>query len=161
MYKKNYKLKRTISMKQFIAEFGENFSEHIKNRLLELDVRCVLTREEDENRLDLKHVEHTKFDCISDNSNSSKKEYTYGEFVVIDGILYFSEKCIENSSVMQSPIVDTVYASLSNDDSLVFGNTSLKKVDDSNIDYLIDTILTVYPEVSQRYIEILKHMSSY
>ena len=161
MYKKNYKLKKTISMKQFIAEFGENFSEHVKNRLLELEVRCVLTRETDENRLDLKHVEHTKFDCKCDNSKTSKKEYTYGEFVVLDGILYFSEKCIENATVMQSPIVNTVYSSLSNDNSTVFGNTALKKVDDTNIDYLIDTMLTVYPEVSQRYIDILKHMSAY
>lgn len=161
MYKKNYKLKKTISMKQFISEFGENFSDHLKERLMELEVRCVLTRENDENRLDLKHVEHTKFDCKFDNSKNEKKEYTYGEFVVIDGVLYFSEKCVENSTVMQSPIVNTVYNSLSNDNSIVFEDTSLKRVDDSNIDYVIDTMLTVYPEVSQRYIDILKHMTSY
>lgn len=161
MYKKNYKLKKTISMKQFILEFGENFSDHVKNRLLELEVRCVLTRETDENRLDLKHVEHTKFDSKSDNSKTSKKEYTYGEFVVIDGILYFSEKCVENATVMQSPIVNTVYAALSSDNSIFFGDTTLKKVDDTNIDYLINTMLTVYPEVSERYIGILKHMSEY
>lgn len=161
MYKKNYKLKKTISMKQFISEFGENFSDHVKKRLLELEVRCVLTRETDENRLDLKHVEHTKFDSKCDNPNGSKKEYAYGEFVVIDGLLYFSEKCIENATVMQSPIVSTVYTSLSSDNSMFFGDTALKKVDDTNIDYLIDTMLTVYPEVSQRYIEILKHMSAY
>ncbi|AJA49881.1 hypothetical protein CPAST_c38430 [Clostridium pasteurianum DSM 525 = ATCC 6013] len=161
MYKKNYKLKKTISMKQFISEFGENFSDHIKKRLMELDLRCVLTRENDENILDLKHVEHTKFDCKCNNSKNEKKEYAYGEFVVVDGILYFSEKCAENSAVMQSPIVNTVYTSLSNDNSILFQDTSLKKVDDNNIDYVIDTLLTVYPNVSQRYIDILKHMTSY
>ncbi|MDF2504352.1 hypothetical protein [Clostridium sp.] len=163
MYKKNYKLKKTISMKQFILEFGENFSDHLKQRLLELDLRCVLTRETDENRLDLKHVEHTKFDCKckNDSSNTSKKEYTYGEFVVIEGILYFAEKCVESSTVMQSPIVNTVYSSLNNTNSTILGETTLRIVDDTNIDYLIDTMLTVYPEVSQRYVDILKHMSDY
>ena len=63
--KKNYKMKKTISLKMFIAEFGENFSDHMKKRLLELEVRCVLTRKEDSNKLDLKHVEHTQHEYDS------------------------------------------------------------------------------------------------
>ena len=42
--KKNYKMKKTISMKMFVSELGENFSDHMKEKLLELDIRCVLTR---------------------------------------------------------------------------------------------------------------------
>ncbi|WPC44435.1 hypothetical protein [Clostridium sp. JS66] len=156
--RKNYKIKKTISVKHFISEFGENFSEHMKERLLDLEVRCVLTRKEEENILDLKHVEHTKYDCPSDNTS---KEYVYGEFLAIDGSLYFSEKCIEGDEVMQSPITNVIYNSLSSTDMIFDEDNNAKKIDDSNIDYVIDTILTVCPEVSQRYLDILAEMTSH
>ncbi|BAH06557.1 hypothetical protein [Clostridium kluyveri] len=162
MYKKNYKMKKTISMKMFIAEFGKNFSEHMKKRLMELDVRCVLTRKEYENVLDFKHVEHTMFDCTLDSTlEPCQKEYAYGQLIVVEDILYFSEKCIENDKVMQSSIVNEIYNSLDSKDIIVFNDTNAKKIDDTNIDYVIDTMLTVYPEVSQKYKDIIKHMSLY
>lgn len=162
MYKKNYKMKKTISMKMFISEFGKDFSEHMKKRLMELDVRCVLTRKEYENVLDFKHVEHTMFDCTQDSTlEPCQKEYTYGELIVVEDILYFSEKCIENDKIMQSSIVNEIYNSLDSEDAIIFNETNAKKIDDTNIDYVIDTMLTVYPEVSQKYKDIIKHMSLY
>lgn len=156
--KKKHKIKKVISMKQFISEFGENFSEHIKQRLLELEVRCVLTRSEDENRVDLKHVEHTHYNCPENFGAASdviQKEYVYGQFVVDDGRLYFSERCAEGDKIMQASIVDVIYASL-NSECIAFDNgIRAKKIDDSNIDYIVDTILTVFPQVSDAYIEIM------
>jgi hypothetical protein len=144
--KKNYNMKKTISMKKFIAELGENFSDHMKKRLLELEVRCVLTRKEENNILDIKHVEHTKQD---------DKEYVFGQFIVVEGVLYFSENHMEDKEVMPSPIVTTIYNSL-NSESMTFedGNTG-KIVDDSNIDYILDEILSVCPPVSQAYLDIM------
>lgn len=160
--KKNYKMKKTISMKGFIAELGENFTEHMKVRLMELEVRCVLTRKEDEYRLDIKHVEHTMYDSSKDTgSTTCQKEYAYGQFVVADGVLYFSNQCIESSAVMQSPIVSSIYDSLSSEGMITTDNGNLKKVDDSNIDYLIDSLLTVFPEVTQKYLDIVKDMMSH
>jgi len=160
MNKKNYKMKKTISMKMFISEFGQSFSEHMKERLMELEVRCVLTRKEEENRLDFKHVEHTMFDCNTDNNTGiCQKEYVYGQLIVVEGILYFSEKCIEDTGVMQSPIVNKIYNSLDSNDIVSFSDIQAKKIDDNNIDYVIDTMLTVYPDVSQRYKDIWKNMS--
>ncbi len=49
-------------MKGFISEFGEIFLKNEK-RLLELEIRTVLTRKEHRNKLDIKHVEHTKYPC--------------------------------------------------------------------------------------------------
>jgi len=148
-------------MKQFISEFGENFSQHMKKRLLELEIRCVLTRKEELYKFDLRHVEHTKFNCISeDGSGTSEKEYAYGQLVVLEGILYFSEKCIESAEVMQSPIVSSIYNSLSSDNMVVNESMELKKVEDSNIDFVIDTILTVCPTVSQGYLDVVKQMTS-
>ncbi len=157
--RKNYKIKKTISVKQFISEFGENFSEHMKERLLDLEVRCVLTRKEEDNTLDLKHVEHTKYDCPSGNS-SKEKEYVYGEFTAVEGILYFSEKCAENDDVMVSPITNVIFNSLNSEDMIIDENTNAKKVDDTNIDFIIDSILSVCPEVSQRYLDIVREMTS-
>lgn len=159
--KRNYKMKKTISMKGFISEFGQNFSKHTKKKLLELEVRCVLTRKEDNYRLDLKHVEHTHYDCNSvNNSSTCQKEYAYGQLVVIDEILYFSEICTESAEVMQSPIVSTIYNSLSSEDMISDLGINSKKIDDNNIDYVIDTILTVCPEVSQEYLAITQGMIS-
>lgn len=155
--KKNYKIKKTISVKQFISQLGESFSEHMKNRLLELEVRCVLTRKEDFHRLDLKHVEHTQHSC----NGSSEKEYVYGQFIVIEEVLYFSEKCADGNEVMEAPIVSTIYNSLSSEGMISDEVSNYKKVDDSNIDYVIDSILTVCPEVSQSYIDIVKEMISH
>ncbi|KGK85983.1 MULTISPECIES: hypothetical protein [unclassified Clostridium] len=144
--RKNYKLKRTISMKQFISEFGESFSDHMKERLLELEVRCVLTRKEEENKLDLKHVEHTKYDS---------KEYAYGQLIANEGELYFSEKCMEGPDVMENPVVDPIYNALKTEEVVINENIKAKKVDDSNIDYIIDNILEVCPQVTDRYLEIM------
>ncbi|MBV7276033.1 hypothetical protein JMF89_07300 [Clostridiaceae bacterium UIB06] len=154
--KKNYKMKKTISMKMFINEFGENFSEHMKSRLLELEVRSVLTRKEDEYRLDIKHVEHTQHDF-----DNLQKEYVYGEFLVIDDSLYFSDKCIENNYVIQAPIVDTIYNNLSSDGIILDGDNKAKKIDDNNIDYIVDTLLTVFPDVTQSYLNIISEMISH
>lgn len=156
--RKRYNMSKTISVKGFISELGENFSKHMKERLLELEVRCVLTRKEYNYRLDLKHVEHTKYDfecCAENKSCICKKEYAYGQFVVIDGILYFSQECAVNDNVIQSPIVSTIYNSLSSDDMISDSGISEKKIDDSNIDYVIDSILAVCPQVSQSYMDIM------
>lgn len=161
--KKNYKMKKTISVKMFIGELGESFSEHIKKRLLELEVRCVLTRKE-QNVLDLKHVEHTKYDCNSDllqESTKNQKEYVYGQFIVVDDVLYFSDKCIESDTVMQSPIVNTIFNSLDGEIMIFDEDTKARKIDDSNIDFVIDSILTVCPQVSQSYLDIVKSMLSH
>ncbi|WML37524.1 hypothetical protein [Clostridium sp. OS1-26] len=159
--KKNYKMKKTISMKMFINEFGENFSKHMKKRLLELEVRCVLTRKEDSYRLDIKHVEHTQYAFDNDHNNStSQKEYVYGQLIVMDGALYYSERCIENDTVMQSPIVAVIYGNLDSEGMILDNDNRAKKVDDSNIDYVIDTMLTVFPDVSESYLNIIKEMIS-
>lgn len=160
--KKNYKMKKTISMKMFINEFGENFSKHMKKRLLELEVRCVLTRKEDSYRLDIKHVEHTQYAFDNDHNNStSQKEYVYGQLIVMDGALYYSERCIENDMVMQSPIVAVIYDDLDSEGMILDNDNRAKKIDDSNIDYVIDTMLTVFPDVSQSYLNIIKEMISH
>lgn len=163
MVKKNYKMKKTISMKMFIAELGKNFSKHMKERLLELEVRCVLTRKQ-ENILDLKHVEHTQYNCnlnSGDILSIQKKEYAYGQFIVIDDALYFSDKCLESDSVMQSPIVNTIFNSLKGEVMYFDEDIKAKKIDDSNIDYIINSILSVCPQVSQSYIDIVKSMLSH
>ncbi|QBD84141.1 hypothetical protein EQG73_01995 [Clostridium tetani] len=162
MARKNFKMKKTITMKRFIADLGENFSEKIKERLLELEIRTVLTRKEVENILDIKHVEHTKYDCPNTpkkSSTKSEKEFSYGRFIVINGDLYFAESCIENDTIMQCPVVDTIFNSLTSQQT-VYEDISAKKIDDSNIDYIIDTLLTACPEVSQRYIDIMEEVMS-
>lgn len=160
--KKNYNMKKTISMKRFISELGENFSKHMKKRLLDLEVRCVLTRkEDDEYRLDLKHVEHIKYDCDLNNpSDSGKKEYVYGQFVVVDGDLYFSEACTEGEYLMESPIVNQLFSSL--DSQIITFDTGIraKKVDDSNMNYLMDSLLSACPDVSDSYRAIVGGMLS-
>ena len=149
-------MKRTISVKKFIAEYGENFSEHMKERLMDLEVRCVLTRSQKSYRLDLKHVEHTQHDCkFQDSPNTCQKEYAYGQLAAIDGNLYYSDESVENDKTVQSPIVNTIYNSLSSKDMIFDSDSNVKKVDDSNIDYVIDTILTVCPTVSQSYMDIM------
>lgn len=156
--KKNYRIKKTISMKQFVSKFGENFSEHMKKRLLELDVRTVLTREDYDNRFDVKHVEHTQYE-VKDNSGKDsdvcKKEYVYGQFITVDGALYFSEECSDNPKSVESPVVDNIYKSLNSEDMISYEGNSAKKIDDSNIDYIIDTLLTACPQVSQSYLKIM------
>lgn len=156
MYKKNHKMKKTISVRQFISEFGGDFSEHMKHRLLELGARCVMIRLEDQYRLDLRHIEHTKYAYSSHNSDDKcRKEYVYGQFVMNERALYFSESCEESTDVMQSPIVNDIYNSLDSEEVLLNEGPRTKKVDDSNIDYIIDRILKVCPEISPEHRAII------
>ncbi|QGU94389.1 hypothetical protein GOM49_04070 [Clostridium bovifaecis] len=159
--KKNYNIKKTISIKKFISEFGEDFSKHMKQRLLELEVRSVLTRKEEINHLDLKHVEHIQYACNpSSDSDKSEKEYTYGQLIVVDGTLYFSESCIESDTVMESPVVENIFNSLSSSGMIIDSDIRAKQVDDTNIDYVVDSLLDACPPVSQKYIDIVQGMIS-
>lgn len=163
MYKGNYGRKSTISMKMFIKEFGEDFSEHMMERLMDVDVRCFLTRKELPYRFDLKHVEHIKFEFACDKEDSSKpssKEYAYGQLVVLDGKLYFSESCLENNEIKQSPVINTIYNTLDSKGAIFDEGRNLRRIDDSNIDFVLDSILSSCPEVSQSYLDIVQSMTT-
>jgi hypothetical protein len=159
----NYRIKSSLSIRMFIAELGQNFSDQVKRKLSELESRCFLTRKSTEYRFDLKHVEHIRYECDSDlegDSATCKKEYAYAQFVVLDDKLYFSENCLESDDIMQSPMVSTIYNSLCSDGMIIDNNKSMKIVDDSNIDYIVDSILATCPQVSQTYLETIKGMVS-
>jgi len=80
--KKVYRMRKTVSMKQFITEFGGDFSKHTKQRLLELGGRCVLTRKDESFILDIRHVEHTKYKCsFEDSIAGPQKEYAFGQLI--------------------------------------------------------------------------------
>ncbi|MGB7606390.1 MAG: hypothetical protein WBL93_13045 [Lutisporaceae bacterium] len=158
MMKRNYNMKKTISIKQFITEFGQGFSKHMKQRLLELGTRLILTRRELSYILDLKHVEHLKYDCHNNSGKKDsecKKEYTYGQFVVNEGSLYFSENCLENNDIMQISIVKDIYSSLTTEENTFEDELKAKLIDDNNIDYVADKILEVCPEVSAEHMAII------
>lgn len=121
---KNYNMKNH-SYERLYFWIWRNFSEKWK-RLLELEIRTVLTRKEHRNKLDIKHVEHTKYPCEDLDSKNLEKEYTYGQFVITEGNLYFSDTCVENDKVMQSPIVNTIYNSLDDEDMLIDEDTTAK-----------------------------------
>lgn len=159
----NNRRKSSISMQQFISEFGESFSEHMKEKLMELSSRSFCTRSEIIHRVDLKHVEHIQYECACDsegNIKSGLKEYSYGQFTVIDGGLYFSEGCLESDTVMESPVIKYIYNSLESERITDDKTANMKKVDDSNIDYVIDSIMAECPQVSQEYLSITQGMVS-
>lgn len=163
MFKTNHARKSAVSIKMFIKEFGEDFSEHVKERLMDLEIRCFLTRKEIAYRFDLKHVELLQYEIASDVVEPSApctKEYAYGQFVVLDGKLYFSERCLENKDIMQSPMVSNIYNALNSEGIIVNEGSNLKSLDDNNIDFVVDSILSSCPEVSQSYLDILKGMIS-
>lgn len=154
--KKIYRMKRTVSMKQFITELGGEFSKHIKLRLLELGGRCVLTRKEESYVLDLRHIEHTKYKCNpQDSAAPNQKEYAFGQFIVYEGLLYFSECCLENDDIMQASVVSNIYNSLEGEELVLEGDIRGKKINDDNIDYVVDNILTVCPEISPEHLAII------
>jgi hypothetical protein len=163
MYRGNYGRKSTISMKMFIKEFGGSFSEHMKERLMELDLRCFLTRKALPYRFDLKHVEHLQYEAACDQEESTKpssKEYAYGQLVVVEGKLYFSESCLESNEIAQSPMVSTIYNALDSEGTIFDEGRNLKVIDDKNIDFVVDSILSSCPEVSQSYLAIVRSMIS-
>lgn len=157
MPRPGYKVKSAVSLKQFIAEFGGEFSEPMKEKLMELESRSFLTRKDINNRFDIKHVEHIQF--LSSN-DSKPKEYAYGQFEVNDGVLYFSENCLESAEVMQSPKVTSIYSALKSDNTMFNNGRNLKKVDENNVHFIVDSILETCPEVSQGYLDIIKGMSA-
>lgn len=158
MKRRNYNIKKTISARQFISEFGGSFSKHMKDKILRIGERCVFTRGEDTFRLDLKHIEHTTYNDTSDPAK--RKEHVYGQFVMDQGTLFFSESCLINNDVMEVPKVKEIYKSLESEGIFV-GEDGIKakKIDDSNIDYVVDGILEVCPEVSQAHLDILEKYS--
>jgi hypothetical protein len=96
-----------------------------------------------------------------DNTKTVKKEYTYGQFKVIENILYFSESCLLSDKVMQSPIVKTIYDGLDSEGLVNDEDCDAKIINDTNVDFVVDSILSVCPDASQKYLDIVKQMSSY
>ncbi|MGE5629938.1 MAG: hypothetical protein ACM3TR_02440 [Caulobacteraceae bacterium] len=160
--KKSNRTKKTLSIRQFVAEYGENFSKHMKKRISELGTRCVLTRKDMDYVLDLKHVEHTKYSCCDSHGNSyaDKKEYVYGEFVVNDGALYFSDRCLDSDSAMQVPTVKIIYDTLNSKVKSIGEYADVKEIGDDNIDYVIDSILEVCPQLSPEHMQIISRYYS-
>ncbi|OGO78591.1 MAG: hypothetical protein A2Y23_12740 [Clostridiales bacterium GWB2_37_7] len=157
MMKKNYKMKRTISVKQFVVEFGDSISKHMKQRLLELGERCILNRRDESHILDFRHVEHIKYECCcgSEDGAENKKEYAYGQLVVKEGNLYLTQDCVENEDIMQSPVVGEIYSVISSPEVQLEEGIVGKMIDESNIDYVIDNILKVCPKVSAEHMAII------
>lgn len=159
----NHTRKHAVSIKMFITEFGEDFPENVKERLMDLESRCFMTRKEIPYQFDLKHVEHLQYECDFDEEHSSAsgtKEYAYGQFVVLDGGLYFSERCLENNEIMQSPIVSVIFNALDSDGMIFDEDRNLKRLNEDNIDYVVDSILSTCPQVSQSYMNIIKRIVS-
>lgn len=163
--RKNYRMKRTISVKMFISELGQNLSEYIKNRLMDLEVRCVLTRKEKTYILDIKHVQHIKYPCTTENSDKvTEKEYVYGSFIVNDDDFYFCKNFISTENATMPDKIINIYDSLEAEEvSIELEEEDLigKKIDDTNIDFIIDGILEVCPQVSQKYLDIVNEMTSH
>ncbi|MDD3224588.1 MAG: hypothetical protein PHX70_07780 [Clostridium sp.] len=155
----NNRKKRSISVKTFISELGENFSQHIKERLLDLDSRSFLSRKDNYARFDIKHVEHLQYTCNDAKGNplKSKKEYVYGELEVIEEVLYLSENCDETKEIIQAPGIKEIYDSLDSE-GMVKEDRNLKRLNDSNIDAVVDGIIKICPDVSQKYMDIVKDM---
>lgn len=160
----NNRRKSSISINTFISEFGENFSDHMKEKLMGLESRCFLSRKDVDYRLDIRHVEHIKYESPLDSGKrepSKKKEYVYGQLAVIDNKLYFSESCRENDEVMRSPEVSGIYEAIDNENMIADKKDGdLKKLDDNNIDYVTDRILSICPQTSQAYQNIVQGMIS-
>jgi hypothetical protein len=157
----NHTRKSNISVKMFISELGEGFTERVKERMMDLEDRCFLTRKDIAYRFDLKHVEHLQYKFTLDfeePKSSSTKEYAYGQFVVLDGVLYFSDSCHENKDIMQSAIVSNIYNDLGSEGVLFEDGRNLKRLNDNNIDFVIDSILSSCPQVSQSYLDIVQGM---
>jgi hypothetical protein len=155
-----YNFTKTISIKKFISEFGASFSPLVKEKLLQLELRSVLTRLENINVFNIKHVEHTKH-TREDESGTTEKEYVFGQLVSIEGKLYFSKDFTEDEIFEKCPSIDAVYESLEGDELLLESGIKVKFIGDDNVESFINGLLTCIPDVSERYVKILKEMTSY
>jgi hypothetical protein len=150
-----YNLKSTISMKKFISEFGREFSPYLIERLMDLELRSVLTRNEFPNILEIKHVEHTKYQC-----GEGEKELSFGRLIASDEELFFST-ADETDKVMEAENISDLFDSMNSDVKIFNSNIEAKKIDDDNIDFFMDKMLNIMPEVSEEYKKILKEMLAY
>jgi hypothetical protein len=155
--KKKYNVKKTISMKMFISEFGEAFTSHTKLKLLEIGKRCVLSRKEIDYCFDIKHVEHIKHECSNiDNPSEIKfKEYTFGQLLVSEEFLYFSTEFIEGADTIQYPTISNIYNAMEAPEECIDGNINAKRLQDSNVNYVIDKLLEICPPLSAEYMKII------
>lgn len=138
----------------FIGEFGEGFSDHIKKRLLEIGNRCILTRKEIDYCFDLKHVEHIKYDCGT-GEDGNLMEYTYGQLVASDGELYYSCQGKDSAEIKQFQAIEGLFDSIEANTECLEDDIKAKKIDDSNIDFLVDNLIEICPPVSPGYLKII------
>lgn len=151
---------KTISMKKFISEVGKDFTPLVKENLLKLELRCVLTRVDHINVLNIKHVEHSKH-TSTDTTGTSEKEFIFGQLITIEGNLYFSNTCNENEKSEKCDCIDSVFDSIERTELLLDSGAKIKIIDDENVAQFIASMLGCIPDVSERYLKILKEMTSY
>lgn len=141
----------------FISEFGEAFTSHMKSKLLDIGKSCVLIRKETGDSFDLKHVEHIKhkFNDTDGASNIKLKEYTYGQLIVNEDVLYFSDVHNNGDDAIQFPTISDIYKELDVAAEFLEDSIEAKRIEDSNIDYLVDNLSAIYPTLSPEYLKII------
>ena len=154
---KKHNMKKTISIAMFISEFGDAFTSHMKLKLLEIGKSCVLIRRETGYSFDLKHVEHKKeqIENSDGTSNLKLREYTYGQLLVHEEILYFSMGHKNGEDEVQFPTISEIYGDLNVPVEFLEDDIEAKRIEDSNVDYLVDHLNAIYPELSPEYLKII------
>lgn len=144
-------------MSMFISEFGEAFTSHTKQKLMEIRNSCILIRKAPGDSFDIKHVEHTKhiLDNADGTSNMKPREYTFGQLLINEDLLYFSKECEETEDAIQHPAISDIYSNMDTKPEVLEDNIEGKRIEDSNVDYLVDHLTELYPPLSEEYLKII------
>lgn len=168
----------SITMKKAFEQFQPEVSEHVREKVEELDRLGYLQRQQYEYRFNLHQKENLRLNLPTKDGRECLRAYVYAHFMFISHNIYLSNKCTSNAEAFQHTGYQSIYNtqkitliekynSIYDDKDKFLKDNFIEKggdnrrgikITDNNVDKIVDDILKIMPPLSEKYKEMLsKH----
>lgn len=169
-----------ITVKNAIKKFKSDVSEHVSDKLSQLDSKCYLQRRQSDYKFNIHQKENKKLNLPTNDGKCCMRAYVYGNLMFSEDNIYLSNKCINNSEALEHDSYGAIYKKqydkfiekLQNMDS-EYERQNFKeqnmitdeedgmegiRITDENVDEIVDSILDNVLPLSQEYIKIFSEI---
>lgn len=164
------------TMNNLITKFKPNISPRVKEKLLELDKKGILQKEGSDNKLYIHSKDARMKLNPPDSGCDSMHEFVYGHIMFIKQCVCLSGRCSLNLEVLDHPGYSQIYKLIDNKLSMNMSKLESKKeknnykkdfyikdsdrfaikINDENVDEIIDSINALLPELSEDYLKMIR-----
>ncbi|CAB1245541.1 hypothetical protein ACFHWD_18880 [Clostridium sp. MT-14] len=169
-----------ITVKNTIKKFKSDISEHVTEKLSELDSKCYLQRKQSDYKFNIHQKENKKLNLPTSDGKHCMRAYVYGNLMFSESNIYLSNKCISNSEALEHDSYGAIYKkqydkfiekmqnmpseyekqNFREQNMITDEEDDMEgiKITDENVDEIVDSILDNVLPLSPEYIKIFSEI---